>query len=93
MTKLKSNETLLKGTLRQVGASVEIDEEGKRIDELVNHYLVEVATDNSGWQKLYLDPSDNRYWELYYPDNELHGGGAPALKNIALEEARKRYSF
>jgi len=33
------------------------------------------ATDYNGWDVLYLDPADGRYWERILPSSEMHGGG------------------
>jgi len=41
------------------------DEISIRIKDLVANYLLEIATDNSGWCKLYMDPQDNRYWDCH----------------------------
>jgi Immunity protein 27 len=42
---------------------------------------------------LYVDPSDSRYWELIYPDSQLHGGGPPTLRNLSEAAARKKYGI
>ena len=42
------------------------DEVTKRIQQLVRDYLKKVATDRTGWEVLYRDPGDGRYWELSY---------------------------
>ena len=46
-----------------------------------------VATDSSGWDILYKDPRDGRFWELTYPDSSFHGGGPPRLENFSATEA------
>jgi hypothetical protein len=62
-----------------------------RIEELIASYLEKVATDWSGWETLYRDPQDGRFWELTYPTGEYHGGGPKRLTNISLEHARGKY--
>lgn len=73
--------------------SMKNDEVGERIENLISNYLIEVSEDESGWEKLYQDPEDKRYWELTYPESEAHGGGAPLLRNLLEPEAKKKYQF
>ena len=89
--KLKPEETILKGSWKLIGHSMEADSVCERIESLIAEYLIEVSEDESGWNKLYKDPEDNRYWELTYPESEIHGGGAPQLENISIQEAEKKY--
>ena len=67
------------------------DEVCKRIAALTKTYLVKVGRDASGWNTLYRDPTDGRYWELIYPQSELHGGGPPELRNLDVQEANQKY--
>lgn len=89
--KLKPEETILKGDWKLVGGSVEADSVNERIEWLITECLIEINEDESGWNKLYQDPNDNRYWELTYPESEIYGGGAPQLENISIQEAEKKY--
>ena len=65
--------------------------ETDRINWLVRSKLRKLATASGGWDTLYLDPKDGRYWERTYPHGQLHGGGPPALTNISQETARDKY--
>lgn len=65
--------------------------DAKRIHVLTRSHLAEVARDASGWNVLYRDPLDGRYWEMTYPHGEMHGGGPPRLLCLALDDARERY--
>lgn len=67
------------------------DETCKRIAQLANAYLVKLGHDQSGWDELYRDSSDNRLWELIYPQSELHGGGPPELRCLTIQEATEKY--
>ena len=71
---------------------VEGDENCHRIETLIVDHLRAIGSDWSGWNRLYQDPDDDRYWELTYPESELHGGGPPCLACISEEEARQKYS-
>ena len=67
--------------------------DNKRIETLIKDYLVKITTDETGWDVLYQDPEDNRYWELTYPESELHGGGAPVLRHLSVVEAHDKYNI
>ena len=82
MTKLLPDESLLEsvwtfqdGHLRDSGIA-------KRIDFLIKYHLIEIEKYNTGWVRLFVDPADDRYWELDYPQSELHGGGPPRLRVV-----------
>ena len=89
--KLKPNEIELRGNWEFVGNSMKADNISERIENLISSYLIEISEDESGWNKLYQDPEDERYWELSYPESEMHSGGAPLLKNLSLHEAKEKY--
>ncbi len=67
------------------------DDACQRIRALVATELQQVAISKDGWEKLYQDTKDGRYWEWFYPQSELHGGGPPALRVISAEDAKKKY--
>jgi hypothetical protein len=90
---LQPNETRLAGEWKLVGNEMIADSICDRIHQLVATELEEIAADDSGWMILYRDPSDGRYWELSYPQSEMHGGGPPVLAFIPYEEARARYDL
>ena len=63
----------------------------ERIATLTTQHLEQVAVDETGWDKLYCDPEDGRYWELTYPQSEMHGGGPTRLIYISPRQARSKY--
>jgi len=67
------------------------DEITLRIEWLISNYLQKIATDETGWSVLYLNPNDNKFWELTYPQSEIHGGGPPSLICITEDEAKEKY--
>jgi hypothetical protein len=89
--KLKPNETDLLGKWEFIAGSVVRDATCERIETLVEHYLQKVAVDESGWDTLYKDPEDNRYWELTYPNSDWHGGGPPRLTYLSDEQVKAKY--
>jgi hypothetical protein len=58
-----------------VGNTVVGDETCRRIERLIKKHLVELGRDRFGWEVLYRDPNDGRFWELTYPHGEMHSGG------------------
>jgi immunity protein 27 of polymorphic toxin system len=90
---LKPIETDLTGQWAMIDGQMMADDTSARIDWLVKHALTEIATDFSGWDVLYRDPKDGRYWELTYPQSEMHGGGPPRLRYMPDEEAKKKYGI
>jgi hypothetical protein len=91
MMDIKPSETVLTGQWILQGGRPVADDVCSRILALTKSYLVEVARDASGWNALYRDPNDGRYWELSYPQGELHGGGPPQLRCLTADEARQKY--
>jgi hypothetical protein len=69
------------------------DAQCDRIQPLVQHVLTFVADspESGGWESVFLDPADGRYWERTYPQSEMHGGGPPALRHISTEDAKAKY--
>ena len=39
-----------------------------------------------GWETLYRDPDDGRFWKLTFPKSYMHGGGPPALILVSIGE-------
>lgn len=89
--RIQPNETEIRGAWAVVKGRVEADSNCRRINELISHHLREVASDASGWDSLYVDPSDNRFWELTYPESASHGGGPPHLRHLLRSEVRKKF--
>lgn len=90
---IRPDETEIRGAWLDRGGRVEADQNCRRIEHLVHVYLKEVGRDGSGWDILYVDPADGRYWELVYPESQLQGGGPPLLAHIATPEARLKYAL
>lgn len=93
--KLRSDEILLKGAWKLIGESVTADEVCRRIEWLVSCDLKEVVSSpvSGGWEMLFQDPSDGRYWERTFPHSEMHGGGAPQLAWLPEDEAKVKYKL
>jgi hypothetical protein len=62
-----------------------------RILWLVRHRLRPRASANGGWDQLFIDPRDDRYWELTFPRGTLFGGGPRQLTALSNAEAAAKY--
>ena len=67
------------------------DEVDRRIFWLVRHRLRACATANGGWDQLYADPSDGRYWELTFGQGTPSVGGPRQLTFLTPEDAAAKY--
>jgi hypothetical protein len=61
------------------------------VETYISLNLVKVATDQSGWDTLYLNTTDNQYWLHTYPNSEMHGGGQPQLQQVTELVAKKEF--
>lgn len=93
MKKPLKNESLLLGEIVTNNGLIEKDYTFNRIEWLISEYFNKVDSNESGWEVLFQDPEDKRYWELSYPDSELHGGGRPQLKLMSTDEARLKFNI
>ena len=92
--KLEPNETELIGRWVEKDGSVVKDEACRRIDALLaGGHLTRITQDASGWEILYQDKEDGRFWEMTYPQSHMHGGGPPALRCLNGDEAKKKYNL
>jgi hypothetical protein len=91
--KLLASETDLVGRWRLVDNAVSADENCTRIARLIEDQLTNLGTDPTGWDTLYRDPADGRYWELTFPESDFEGGGPPRLTCINEVEAMRKYGL
>ncbi|WP_061235291.1 Imm27 family immunity protein [Leptospira weilii] len=64
-----------------------------RVIYLIENYLIKIKTDSSGWNTLYQDPEDGRYWEATYLDSDMHGGGPISLVALSDNHAKKKFKL
>jgi hypothetical protein len=92
MEPLQPDETLPVGQWIADDGKAREDEVCDRIRWLLADHLERLASDQqSGWDTLYRDPDDGRYWEHTYPQSALHGGGPPQLRCMTIQEAQQKY--
>lgn len=60
--------------------------DASRINELLAGHLVKVAIHPiyGGWRELYRHKETGKFWELDYPQSEMHGGGPRRLSELDL---------
>lgn len=90
---LKPDENLLIGSWKMDDGKVVGDEVCERIEKLKKNYLRKVPVDKTDWEILYQDPKDNRYWLLFYPNSEYHGGSAPTMKMLTQTEVTQKFGL
>jgi hypothetical protein len=90
--KISSSETILIGRWNLKSNIMVADDVSKRIEFLTANILKEITSSDDGWDTLYLDLNDMRYWELTYPDSGSHGGGAPVLQCISKQNIAEKYN-
>ncbi|WP_294736641.1 Imm27 family immunity protein [uncultured Flavobacterium sp.] len=90
---IQSNETELIGGVIYTEVEMIYNETVTRINKLVKNYLVKIGTDKTGWEILYQDPKDKRYWGMVFPQGDLQGGGVPSLVNISEEIAMLKFNI
>jgi hypothetical protein len=69
------------------------DDVDQRIFWLVRRRLRACGVTHGGWDQLFVDPRDGRYWELTFPQGSLHGGGPRRLTHLPPELARAKYAL
>ena len=87
------DEQELAGNWVKEGKTVRGDAITDRINWLVEHNLKKIAVGGGGWETLYQDPEDERYWERTYPQSEMQGGGPPKLQVLSPAQAKAKYQF
>ncbi len=92
MASLKDNNELV-GSWIFTGGRMVGDQNSDLIRDLTEKRLLRVAVAPSGWETLYQDPEDGRFWELYFPRAEMHGGGPAALRVLSDEAATLKYGL
>jgi hypothetical protein len=90
---LQPHETELTGQWIAENGEVRGDAACERINWLVTSHLEKLAfsPESGGWDTLFRDPGDGRYWERIYPQSELHGGGPPQLLCLSKVLAFTKY--
>ncbi|HEC29540.1 MAG TPA: hypothetical protein ENI65_08140 [Gammaproteobacteria bacterium] len=92
MKVISENETLIEGMWVVTDDQISSNEACKRIEWLITDIFKLIRVDVSGWEKLYQDPKDQRFWLLYYPQGEMHGGGPPSLMEMTYKDAELRFN-
>lgn len=89
---IRIDETEIVGNWVEVDGKIVGDEACKRIRSLTEEYFQKLGSDWSGWETLFKDPNDGRFWERTYPLSHMHGGGPPVLLNLSEQAAKGKYA-
>ncbi len=90
-THFNKDEKQLVGGYAIINGRVESDQITERINYLTENVLVRLGFSEDGWDILYQDKNDGRYWELTFPQSALHGGGPPTLTLLNEETLKSKY--
>ena len=61
------------------------------LEDFVSTKCKKVAVSKSGWDTLYIEKENGRYWIKSYPNSALHGGGQPILSKIDKALAKEQF--
>jgi hypothetical protein len=90
---IQPDETLITGSWIFVNGRMVEDAAQKRINALSSGLLERIAETSGGWEILYRDPRDGRYWEKTFPHSGMHGGGPASLRALDGKTIREKYGF
>ena len=96
MTPLQPHETKLEGGPGTFdGFRTHAHPVTARIDWLILNCLEKIGTRPEERATLFRDPTDDRRWELTYPERDEHevGDGPPQLRYLTDEEVQTRYAL
>lgn len=85
------HETLIRGEWQVVEGRMVADSAVSRIRALIDTELEKIGSTSGGWETLYRDRRDGRFWELVYLQSDLHGGGPASLRFIDTVAAAHKY--
>ena len=82
--------TVLEGSWLFDGIQVKPDKTCARIEGMIQQFK-RLTSRDEGWTVLYVDSLSGDFWELSYPQSNLHGGGPPRLERRSADEVSARY--
>jgi hypothetical protein len=88
---IEPHETLIRGEFQIVKGRMVADPSVLRIRALIDTELEKIGSASGGWEALYRDRRDGRFWEHFYPNSEMQGGGPESLRSIDSAEAAHKY--
>jgi len=92
--KLMPTENELRGQMRFENGAFVGDDTNKRILEVTSSYLEKITMDVFEKNTLYLDPNDNRLWELVFErSNNSSQDVTPVLRVITYYSATRKYNL
>lgn len=86
----ENEEDLIRGGWERVGDRMVPDASLLRIRDFITTELEKIADCAGGWETLFRNPVDGRFWERYYPLGEMHGGGPESRTDRDGDSSRQR---
>ncbi len=74
-------------------SSVVRDNAGLEIERRLHEELRYVGSSDDGWSQLFVDRFDYTYWEMTFPQSDMHGGGPKLLSQVTKDFAHAKYSI
>lgn len=87
----QNEEILIRGGWERVGDRMVPDASLLRIRDFIATELEKIAECAGGWETLFRNRFDGRFWERFYPLGEMHGGGPESLRRIDVIAAEQKY--
>jgi hypothetical protein len=66
------------------GAHIVAGGDSETINDWLATKLEKITTEKSGWVTLYRNRESGEFWEMSYPNSEMHGGGPRLLTCLGL---------
>lgn len=84
---------IITGKWIKEGKNIIKDSNCALIKKKLTNDLIKVAISIDGWDILFKGRNFDLYWELTYPQSELHGGGPARLESFNYNEIKNKYSM
>jgi hypothetical protein len=88
---IEPHETLIDGQWQVVEGRMVADSAVSRVRALIDTELEKIGSTGGGWETLYRDRRDGRFWELVYLQSDMQGGGPESLRFIDAVQAARKY--
>ncbi len=90
---IQPNENEIIGKWILENNKIKEDENCTRINNLIKEHLKKILISATGWETLFFDKNDSRFWELRYLDSDLNGGGPPSLIHLSEKDVFEKYKI
>jgi len=81
------------GKLIRVGEKAERNQAARVIAHLIRFHLILVGERDTGWIRLYRDPTSGLYWEHTFPHGKVQTDVSSVLTRLPEKQARAAYGY